>query len=316
MASLTAAAPNAASGDRDRAQLLLVGAFTLAVLVVVLALALNGAAHTENLATERTDVQDGRDAVRFQHSVRRGVGGGVEAVNHRNDTSYNDLRSALEAAVSEWEALATRGSAGESVGISVGLTDDWEKGSRIAQTTVRNFTDAKETANWTLASSVGRTRAFEMNVSRAKLSSSCTSGCFGIVADNGSATWRASVTNNSSAIEVTVDGPTGTDTCRVTADSVVVDFSAGTMADGACSFPGFADGLSGPYNVTYENGSSGNGTYELVVDTDVVDDSRYANDANPSVSPAIYSTNVSLTYQTPRLTYTTVLRVAPGERDA
>ncbi|ELZ97294.1 hypothetical protein C439_18268 [Haloferax mediterranei ATCC 33500] len=302
-----------ASG-RDRAQLLLVGAFAIAVLVLSLALVLNGAAQTETLATESTDVHDGRDAVRFEHSVRRGVGGTVESVNRRNNTSYADLKDALKTAVNDWDAVAARGSAGEGVSTSVNYRS-MERGSRIEQTTTRDFSDATGTENWTLASSVTQTRDYRMNVSRTSLSSDCSSGCFEIVADDGSDTWRASFTEDGSEIEMTVVAPSGTDTCRVAADSAVVNLSAGTMDDGACSFPGFADGLSGPYSISYENGSLGEGTYEQEVDTSVTNDTRYAA-GGPTVSPSIYSTNVSVTYETPQLMYnTTALRVVPGESD-
>lgn len=313
MVRLSPAARDAVSG-RDRAQLLLVGAFAIAVLVLSLALVLNGAAQTENLATESTDAHDGRDAIRFEHSVRRGVAGTVESVNRRNNTSYADLKDALKTAVNDWDAVAARGSAREGVSTSVDYKS-MERGSRIEQTTTREFTDATGTENWTLASSVTQTRDYRVNVSRANLSSSCTSGCFEIVADDGSDTWRASFTEDGSEIEMTVVAPSGTNTCRVAADSVVVDLSAGTMADGGCSFPRFADGLSDPYSISYGNGSLGDGTYEQEVDTSVANDTRYAA-GGPTVSPSIYSTNVSVTYETPQLTYETAeIRVVPGERD-
>jgi hypothetical protein len=304
----------------DRAQLLLVGAFALAVLVVALALVTNGAAQTETLATDRTDAGDLRDAVRFRDDVRRGLGGIVDTVNRNGDDDYGALRDDLNASVEEWERLAARGSAGDGVGVSVELTNDPltsdERGSRISQTPEREFTDSNGTANWRLASSVDRTRAFEVNVSRANLSSGC-GGCFTVVAENGTATWRAQFTRGPSEIQVAVDGPTGAETCTIPADSTVVDLSAGTVPDRSCSFPAFAEGLGGPYNITYQNGDAGTGTYALVIDTDepLVDDSPYAA-TGPSLSRAIYSADVTVRYRTPSLTYTTTVRVTPGDGDA
>ncbi|MDS0300159.1 hypothetical protein NDI76_15540 [Halogeometricum sp. S1BR25-6] len=305
--------------DHDRGQLLLVGAFSLALLVVALAMILNGVASGEALATDRTDVHDARDVVRFEHSVHRGIGGAVEVLNRRSDGSYADLDAALTDSVGDWDETAARGGAAESVDLSVKLID-WERGTSIEQRGARTFTDANATDTWTLASGVERTRAFEMNVSRANLSSSCTPECFAVVADDGSDAWRASFTQTGSDIDVTVEGPTGTKTCSVSGASAVVDLSSGTVADGTCSFPPFADGLAGPYDVVYESGTRADGTYRLVVDANesaVTGPSpdRY-DDVGPTTSPAVYAVTVSVAYQTPQLAYATELRVVPGETDA
>ncbi|ELZ31410.1 hypothetical protein C474_08912 [Halogeometricum pallidum JCM 14848] len=320
MAGLSARLRTGCRGHgRDRGQLLLVGAFSLALLVVALAMILNGVASGEVLATDRTDVHDARDAVRFEHSVHRGIGGAVEVLNRRNDGSYADLDTALADSVDDWDEAAARGSAAEGVDLSVERVD-WERGTRIEQRDSRTFTDANATENWTLASAVGQTRAFEMNVSRTNLSSSCTPECFAVVADDGTDVWRASFTQTASKIDVTVESPTETKTCSVSGASAVVDLSSGTVNDGTCSFPPFADGLGGSYDIGYENGTRADGTYGLVVDVNEsgvlgVSPDRYDETA-PTASPAVYAVTVSVTYQTPQLAYATELRVVPGETDA
>jgi hypothetical protein len=296
-----------------------VGAFSLAVLVVALAMILNGVASGEALATDRTDVHDARDAVRFEHSVHRGIGGAVEVLNRHSDGSYLDLDAALADAVADWDEAAARGSAAEGVDLSVDLVD-WEQGTSIEQRGSRNFTDANATDTWTLASGVEQTRAFEMTVSRTNLSSSCTPECFAVVADDGDDAWRASFTRTASGIGVTVESPTETVTCSVSGASAVVDLSSGTVHGESCSFPPFADGLDGPYDIVYEHGTRADGTYGLVVDADEsvvsgVSPDRY-DGAAPTTSPAVYAVTVSVTYQTPQLAYATELRVVPGETDA
>jgi hypothetical protein len=162
-----------------------------------------------------------------------------------------------------------------------------------------------------------------MNVSRAQLALSCGS-CFTVVADNGTATWRAEIRNDSGSIEVTVDPPPGagsTETCSVAQNVTVIDFSAGTVDDGACSFPAFAEGLSGGYNISYKSGQNVNGTYQLVVRKAKGDidpsPNPYSGSGDPTLTRAVYSADVAFEYRTPQLTYRNTLeKIVPGDRDA
>lgn len=293
------------AGADDRGQLLLVGAFALAVLLVALALVLNGAAATETLATGGGDTSAGSDALAFQRAVDRGMSGLVVSINRNDSGTVSDF----EAAVADWDDAAARANAEAGVGTTVEVAGT-DSGSRIAQDTPRTFTNASGTDDWTLASNVTASRGLALNVSRASLNDSCP-GCFRVVATDGSDSWEARVTNSSNAITVRVENDTTTETCAVVADMAVVDFSAGTLGDTPCDWPTFEDSFGGDYDVRYVNGGEANGTYLWIVDDADVDTAQYGP-GGPTVSPAIYTATVDVTYRTPSLTYTVTIAVDPG----
>lgn len=298
------------SPDRDRGQLLLGGAVTLAALLIVLALVLNGATLAETQATASDPVEGGGEAQRFADDVQVGVGTVVVGVNRRNNTSHDALATALSAALGEWDGLAASQAAEGAAGTSVRLANT-TNGSRVYQSTSANFTDANGTADWTVAANVSRTRAFELNVTRSSLAASCGAGCFQVVVDNGTANWTVSLTANNTSIHVGVDGPAGAGTCSVEANATRVHLTEGEVGGEPCEALSFAAGIDGDYDVRYENATAVNGTYELVVDADVADDGRYAD--QPAVTPAIYDATVVVSYRTERLYYQTTVRAAPEE---
>lgn len=298
-----------------RGQILVVGALTIALLLVVLAFALNGAAVTETLATDLDGTHDARDATRFRAAADGAVADLVVTVNRENDSSGAALHAALSAGVADWDRLSARGAAAEGAATEASLAGT-TNGSRIRQANAtRPLTDAGGNASWTLAGSAAATRSFRMNLSRPALSATCNAGCFRVVADDGSATWRANFTANATAVTVAVDGPDGTATCAAAGDTVAVDLSRGRLGGEPCPALAFATGLEAPYDVRYVDGHLASGTYTLVVDAAVPADGRYATDGSPAVSPALYAATVSVTYRTERLTYAAEFRVVPGEDD-
>jgi hypothetical protein len=301
--------------QRSRGQLLIVSAFALGVLFVALALILNSAIFTENLAS-RGETTGGDQAVEFRDTLQRGVGNILTAENENitdSSTSYSTLRTRVG---NETTAMGTtlieqnaRGGATSDVNIT-----DQTNGSLIRQSvSTRNFSDNSGNSNWTVAQNVDQTRAFTLNVSRSELSSNCTplSDCFVLNVTN----WRVSMNSSTVAVET----PAGdTDTCSAgSGDHTVIDINAGTVNGTSCPALDFSDAPQSGYDIEYQNGDEIGGTYSLVVDDTTLPSSNLSSSvgSDPSATPALYDVRVEYDYQTAELNFSSAVRVAPGETD-
>lgn len=302
-------------GGRDRGQLILVTALSLAILFVALALILNTAIYTENLATRSSDIGGGTDAVRYHDAARDGVAGVIDYVIAHNNSSHSTLQSNLSAGVDAFRNHSARlfAAGDRAVETTLEVTVD---GTRIAQSDVsRNFSNTSGEGNWTVATSVDNTRKFRMNVTGSALDT-LSGQPFTVIVDDGGTTWRMNVTDDSGDIVVR----TASATCRVTAASAWINVTAGTLAGSECEGFTFAEGVTGTYSISFENSSNVEGTYSLIVDEPSVADSPSPHlvadgSGQPFAAHAIYSANVTIVYQTPRLYYNATVRVAPGESD-
>lgn len=308
------------SNGGDRGQLMLVGAVSLAVLLVTLGLILNSVAYSGVLAASDAPGED-RTVVRYQDDVRRGVGGLMVRTNRQNNSSHADLEAALRTNVEAWADLSARHAAARGVGTDVATTDT-TNGTRIAQDDgSRNLTDAAGARNWTLATDVTATRQVELDVS----SPNGTLGEYGsgeefrLVVTNGTAEWRMNVTANATGVVVGIRNASGGHAvCQAPSARPEIDVTGGTVGGSECRALVFAEGVSPPYDVRYERADNLTGTYGLVVDNETLaseagSDDRYASDGSPYATPAIYSAHVTVDYRTPRLTYRTRVRISPGE---
>ena len=80
--------------EDDRGQLILVGAFIIAAAFIVLALVVNSAIFTENLAT-RDDVPGSQDALEFRDEVHQGVSNVIEGTNQNNGQTETDAEESV-----------------------------------------------------------------------------------------------------------------------------------------------------------------------------------------------------------------------------
>lgn len=308
--------------SRERGQLVLVTALSLAILFVALALILNTAIYTENLATRSSDIGGGTDAVRYHDAARTGVGGVVGYVNAHNNTSFDTLRANLSSGVDAFRNHSARQFAYGDRAVETTLNAT-VNGTRIAQTnTSRNFSNASGTADWLVASDVTNTRAVRFRVSRTNLLDLLSAG-FRVSLDDGSTYWNLTVYRPGLGddIEVAVDGPTASGTCTVTAAKAWINVSEGTFGGEPCpELQTFGAGLSGSYAIRYENGADVNGTYTMIVDNETLAGSPgpdlVAHGAGqPFAAHAVYSVEVDVVYETPRLHYEATVRIAPEEAD-
>jgi len=121
---------------------------------------------------------------------------------------------------------------------------------------------------------------------------------------------------------VLYDDGTEVSECSVSAgadDRVSIDFSAATLAGEDCdALEELTSRLPPQYTVTFENGTYAEGNYSLIVDRPINKLETGADDAagGPYAAWALYSAELSVTYQSSVIYYRTNVRLAPEELDA
>ncbi|MFB6087729.1 MAG: hypothetical protein ABEJ85_04345, partial [Haloarculaceae archaeon] len=208
-------------------------------------------------------------------------------------------------------------------------------GSKIVQTSIRNFTSAGGASNWTIASNVTAVRTFELNVTRASLNVSSAGGLLSEPVftvhfeDDAADDWWFKIYNDSSmgTVNVTIETPSGTsETCSSAGEHVVVDLMNGTLGGADCSALTVFDEMAEPYAVTYNHtdvGShpTGNGTYRIVVDDDgpARNPSPVLNEGPggdaPEAIPYLFAIDFDAIYESARTRYNATVRAEPGDAD-
>lgn len=303
----------------DRGQLFVVTALALAVLFVALALLLNSAIFTENLAS-RGDTTGSERAVEYRATIDRGAVAALTAENRNatESTTHATVASRVRAGVETVNDAQIRryGKSGAATAITdIAVTN----GSRISQSdSTRNFTDGDGAADWTVVEDVDRTRAFRLNVTESELACDLLTACFHATITDGATDWRVFVNDTVDGVVIEVDDGTRTACDPVDEPFVTVDVTAGTIDGDRCPALAFADAPDAGYDVEYRNGDAIAGTYSLIVDNETVsrnEPTQFANDADPTVTAALYDVTVAYDYRTARLELAGERRVAPGEPD-
>ncbi|WP_435179152.1 DUF7261 family protein [Halorussus sp. AFM4] len=281
-------APVTDPAGRDRAQIVLIGALTLAVSLVAVAVVLNSAIYTENLASRSGDAGVGA-GVDARESVRDGVGGLTDRVNenHAGDDYAALYGTGLPTALADWRPMAVRHQVVAGRTFRVTRAGGME-GTRIAQDGVGEFTPRTSGANplgygapnWLVAAPV-EVRQFRLaDVSAADLTgttpvSDPTATADVFVVDVRDAAdsdrWQVGVYRNTNDgdIELTVwdaDSGSHVGSCATSDSTASVDLTGATLDGEHCDALGFLGELDGPARIFYANGDAIRGTYELTVD--------------------------------------------------
>lgn len=326
-------------GGDDRGQIILVAAFILAVSFVVLALVVNSAIFTENLAT-RGDVPGSADALEHRHEVERGVGAIVASTNANNNTAETYLTENATEGVENVSLMS--GSQQSSLGRIANVTyKDETMGYRIAQdnSTDRAFTSNQTASDWELAQNVDSTRNFQMRINRT--ASSFGSG-FVVDLNDSTESWNMTVSEpTTDTLRVEVEHP-ATSARRCDRDvtgqqNVTIDVTDGVVAGEPCpaltrasdgTAMWFGEGLASAYTIEFQNGNEVAGTYSMVLDVSGTDIDPQAathleelgqdEDSNdpPYYTDALYSVVVTYEYRTHAVAYETDVDVAPGETES
>ncbi|MFC6938589.1 hypothetical protein ACFQE8_01270 [Salinirubellus sp. GCM10025818] len=333
--------------DGDRAQLMLVGGLALAVTIVVLALVLNSAIYTHNLASRSDSAAS--ESLTLDEDTRRGVGGIMDSVNSEGTgDDFPGLVSDYDTALGSWES-STRNLTGSN-GRAVSVTGASEReGVRIVDDDGGAFHPASGTpSSWTVVKEV-RVRRFEMEVTDTNLLSTnlallATDSPFNVTFHDpgtGDIQHRVSIYKDTAkgTINVTVDekDESTLGTCSISRSDAVIDFTDAEVETGECEPLGFLSEYDEPYDIRFHNSGDSTGAYELTVDrviddssseagsfTDAVDTTNFGNHcsgptyngpggSSPFVAPAIYSTEIDTEFVGSDTIVRGKHRIAPGE---
>lgn len=320
----------------ERGQLLLIGGLLLAITLVSLTLILNSGIYTHNLATRSGSAAD--EALAHRSGVESGVGDLVEVAidDHPDDLDGQTatITDALPAIREQVGRAVARDSTYANV-TYVGQTN----GTRIVQSTDRNFTNASGASDWELVANAAGIRRFRLDVDRSDLVSTDKSSVDGtdafrvrLVDDDGNE-WLVYVYEAGGETKVVTENATTSTKYGPCSDAdgttTRITVTAGTVAGDRCPALEFFDrlgndldptsGLTVQYNSTETSDSpTVSGTYELTANRSesAVDDGDFQSDASgdfPNAREAVYSVEVEFVYETSDLTYETLIAVVPGE---
>lgn len=316
------------AGD-DRGQLLLVGALALAVVFVALALLLNTAIYTGNLATRDSGVEAAPAVEYVSESQQAGIEG-IASVNRRNNSSKTDLNGAFDATVNRWDDLASyhRAVAGDATDTDVAGTTN---GTRIQQDNAsRAYTNESGAADWTVVNGSGVTavRSMQFTVDNSTLTSiddasnATSETVFHVTVDSSLGTTRtAYVYHNTTSgnAEILVDNGTET-VCPVESSpdgTFVVNVPNASVGGASCSALGTLDDTDGDLSIDYVDGGAAGGTYTMVVDEHPTEGDvtltglNTAGSGSPYWTHAIYGAELNVTYRTGELDYGATVEVVP-----
>ncbi|QLD87092.1 hypothetical protein HWV23_15630 [Natronomonas halophila] len=307
---------------RDRGQLLIITAISLAILLVLMALALNTAVYgVIHAGGADDDLREERSAVRYEDDVRRGIAGLIPAVDETTDGDYDTHRMNLSRAVANWSHVAGRQEVTDGVATNASLAEARFETDVVHDNESRAFTNRSDAANWAVADNLSAVDRYEMGIARERLvnTSDCSAEgtCFELTVDGGAWVLTAYRTNQKVVIRIDAGDTTK---CETTNPPVAVNLTNGSFDHADCSGETFTpvDGESGaPYAIRYANADNVTGTYELRGEGRV-DESDYhaaGSGASPRVVPRLVGANVTVTYRSPELHYRTTIRVDPGETD-
>jgi len=302
-------------GESDRGQLLLVTALTLAVMLVTVALLLNTAIFTENVATRDTTA-DGSEAIELRGEAVDAVGGVIETENRVGSGDPDNV----EAAVDAMGPLVDRERArhgtvatlrvNESAPTTPGSLLRWNESGGP-----RAFDD--HGSNWTFVDDLDNARGVRveidpstLNATNAASSDDDAMGVRFINDTSDNVTFYLYEDGSTLSIAEAVDGGTPTRQCSIEHNgTTAVDFTASQLSTNGSATDCFR-GLwppDSPDEIEFVNVGDEEGTAEATVESgttpigDVDDDS------------AVYAATVDITYQSQDLTFETTVRVAPGE---
>ena len=336
------------SVERDRAQLILVGALALAVTLVAIALVLNSAIYTHNLASRYQSPAD--SSATFARDARIGAGGLLDHVNDDSST-YGVIEGQYKDALGEYEESSARIVAPNGRSVSFDHRAR-VRGVRVIDDTSGTFDPRTGSpTNWTVASEV-RIRQFnvtvdDVDVSQSnsttddQLSSPAEPGAFFITFEDDSGTARyVAVYNDSTGTPLVMvhNGSSPLGVCSTGSLPAELDLTGERFGGTTCPALGAIGDLSGPHAVRYNQSNNVTGTYGLTADlrindgatgrdafNDTVDTANYGrhcsgptyhppgSSGTPRMSPAWYSADLMVNHSDSDVAVGSTQRVASGE---
>ena len=300
-------------GDSDRGQLLLVTALALAVMLVTVALLLNTAIFTENVATRDTTA-DGSEAIELRGEAVAAVGELIETENRAGDGNPENVDDAIDA----MGPLVDRERARHGTVATLNRSRSATSGQLLRWNDSGNPRAFDEYGtSWTFVESLDNARGFRVAIDPSTLiettAASSDTNAMGVrflnsTTDN--VTYYLYEDGTTFSVAKAVDGGTPTRQCSIEHDgTTTVEFTASQLSTTGAATDCFRElwPPNSPAEIRFVNVGDEKGTAEATVESgatpigDVDDDS------------AVYSATVDITYQSQDLLFETTVRVAPGE---
>lgn len=308
----------------DRAQIMLVAAFVLAVTFIALAVMLNSVIYTENLATRGEDAH-GSEAIAYRADVVAGTERLVEHVNeNQTGEPFDDHVANLSRSISSMDnstaAIVATGGTRTNVSL-MSVT----RGTRVGQFNAsRNFTDVGAAPDWELATSIEGTRAFRINITDSDelveedVVSFLGGGIdpFTVRVDDGTDDWAVRIYEDDATTDVIVDVQ-GAGECQADAKPEI-DLTAGTVDGEPCAPLAFGAGVSTPYSLHYDSADKIQGNFSVVLNTTSFDSTNYNSDEDTPFADdeVVYAATIYVLHESADHVYATDARAIPGENDA
>jgi hypothetical protein len=305
------------AADADRGQLLLITALALAVILVTVALLLNAAIFTENIATRDTTA-DGVEAIEVRGDIVQSIGELIEAENRQGKTQPA-LEESVEAGVDVLNPLLNRERARRGTVVRLERNGSTTPGKLLRWSdpdTPRQF-DASGATEWTLVDGLTTAREFTVDLEPGLLSdatATTSDDAFGVRFNNSGDTVTqyiytdgsgnlvvAQAVNGTTPVRQCVIEHNGTTTVDLTGDRLMTDGS--TVACYRGLWPD-----ENPDAIEFVNGDAAEGTFAVTVD-----DGDVTSATSVAADNAVYSMTVDIVYRTVDLEFETTVRVAPGE---
>jgi len=309
---------------RRRAQMILLGALALAVIIVAVTVVVNSLAATRTAGPTQSSPQID-EAREFAFESRKGSRSLILRLNHRHrNVTAPQLGPIVTDNVTVYGGLLAESYA-SSHAEYVDLTyhnDSSAFGYRVVQAADDNVTSDSDRPDWHIIGDSGpdpdrrRLGWFSLNVN---VSSTSRGPSFVTVANDTdhSVKYRINRTSNG-ALNVTSyvrDGTgtvTGTDTaiCDPSRNRVLLDFISGTSFSADCRFNG-TEAIDGPYSVEVEQGDDLFGKYELAYNDSVspspgpdCEDASSVPRTDPCTAPVVWTANVSAQFDSSEINVT------------
>jgi len=319
--------------DSDRGQIILVAAFALAVIFVAMALIVNSAIFTENLAS-RGETAGSNGALDARAMIESSVGNSLEAANRYNTS---DPVSAVQDSIENISVQSGRQAARSGRLVDVAYRSGEETNGRriFQQEPSSTLANSGGDIDYIVAENVSRvpggngTRAFRLSATSIDFSTPFQVRAINNASDSNE-TWRMRVTEDSGVVRIETrrnDTATPiTEACEVTSSGPYeIDVTGGTVNGEPCDALGttesgenmhFSAGATDSYNIRFENADRISGNFSMVVHGSDLDLSAISGNTYPEDTSALYDVTVGYRYATSDLRYDTEIRVAPGEPDA
>ena len=299
----------------DRAQLVLVGAIAIGIVLIALTTVLNSAVFTENVAGGRS-VEVTGDVTEFDREAVRNVRSMTVRINHAKDykegsSGEDELEEHAAKNVSNYSAVLAESYADTgSVYVNVSYDQVSEFGYRVVQREDANFSKNTGTPTWEPIGGPFELSWFVVNLEVENVSQTTP---FYVNLTNSSGTdLNVSIRRlpgNVIWINSSIDGTLRAQAlCEADNGRVLLDVADGTSYSGDCEFNGTEE-IDSPYStLEFVNGESVRGKYDFVANdssTNTIPNSCGAGNSpvRPCEGTVIWSLEFTSRYRTGSFAY-------------